>query len=317
VTDRLVLTGGIRYTEDNKQLTPIATNVFINTVNTDDNKISWDLSATYAASDDVNVYARAARGFRAPSIQGRDVAFSIPQFGVVNAPTTARSETINSYEIGFKSELADNTVRFNADVYYYRVNDMQFTAIGGLGNFNQLVNADKGVGYGIEADLEWQATPHFLLTAGVAWNKTEIQDANLRVPICGSGLCTPLDALDANGNAIVNGNPFPQAPAVTANFTARYSVPYGNDGEFYAFTDWYVQGETNFFLYQSAEFRTSGNLEGGGRVGYSRNDGSWDLSVYGRNLTNKVNVLGGIDFNNLTGFVKDPIMFGISLRVHR
>ena len=38
----------------------------------------------------------------------------------------------------------------NATAYYYEVTDPQFTAIGGEGNFNQLINADKGEGYGIE-----------------------------------------------------------------------------------------------------------------------------------------------------------------------
>ncbi|MBL1430128.1 MAG: TonB-dependent receptor [Robiginitomaculum sp.] len=310
VSDRLVVTAGLRYTEDNKRLSPIATNFPVATVEVSDNKVSWDLSATYIATDEVNLYARAARGFRAPSIQGRDVAF----FG---QPSTAGSEVIDSFEVGFKSELADNTLRFNGNVYYYRISDMQFTAIGGAGNFNQLVNADRGVGYGFEADMQWQASPNFMMTAGFALNKTEIQDSNLVVPVCGSGLCTPLDQLDVNGNAIVNGNPFPQAPSFTANFTARYSVPYGDDGEFYAFTDWYVQGETNFFLYQSAEFRTSGNFEGGARLGYTKTDGAWDVSAYVRNMTNKVNVIGGIDFNNLTGFVKEPRVFGVSLSVRR
>jgi iron complex outermembrane receptor protein len=310
VTDRFVVTAGLRYTEDTKHLSPIATNFPIADVTISGEKVSWDLSGTYTATDNVNVYGRLARGFRAPSIQGRDVAF----FG---QPTTAKSETIDSIEFGFKSELMNNSVRFNGDVYYYRVEDMQFTAIGGLGNFNQLVNADKGIGYGFEADLEWQANDNWMFTAGFAYNKTEIQDSNLVVPVCGSGLCTPLDPLNAAGRAIVDGNPFPQAPEVTANFTARYARDAGPEGELYVFTDWSYSGETNFFLYESAEFHSSGNLEGGLRAGYARHDGTWDFSAYVRNITDEISVIGAIDFNNLTGFTKDPRMFGVTLTVHR
>ena len=32
------------------------------------------------------------------------------------------------------------------------------------------------------------------------------------------------------------------------NFTARYTIPAGDDGEFYVFTDWAFQGKTNIFL---------------------------------------------------------------------
>ncbi len=309
-TDRFTVTAGVRYTEDEKQLGSIATNFPVPGVTTEDDEVSWDISANYEATENVNVYARAARGFRAPSIQGRDVAF----FGL---PSSAQSEVINSYETGFKSELLENTLRFNADVYYYRIKNMQLTAIGGAGNFNQLINAKKGVGYGFEADLEWLATDNLVFTGGFAYNDTEFKDPNLTVPICGSGLCTPLDPLDALGNANIDGNPFPQAPKVTANFTARYSVPFGAEGEVYAFTDWSIQGATNFFLYQSEEFRTSGNFEGGLRAGYAKNDGSLDVSAFVRNITNERNIIGGIDFNNLTGFAKEPRIFGISVSVRR
>jgi iron complex outermembrane recepter protein len=310
MTDQFTVTAGIRYTEDVKRLGAIATNLPINTVNIQGKKVSWDLSGNYAATDSLNIYARAARGFRAPSIQGRDVAF----FG---QPSSARSEVIDSIETGFKSELMENTLRLNADIYYYRIKNMQLTAIGGAGNFNQLINAKKGIGYGFESELEWLAADNFVLTAGFAYNKTEFRDPNLAVPTCGSGLCTPLDPLDANGNALVSGNPFPQAPKITGNFTARYSIPFGEEGEVYAFTDWSIQGKTNFFLYESAEFKSSGNFEGGLRVGYKRFDGAIDVAAYVRNLTDEKNVIGGIDFNNLTGFTKDPRMFGITVTLHR
>ncbi|PHS28668.1 MAG: TonB-dependent receptor [Robiginitomaculum sp.] len=310
LSDQFTVTAGVRYTEDKKRLGAIATNFPISEVNIKGSKVSWDVSGTYAASDTLNLYARAARGFRAPSIQGRDVAF----FG---QPSTARSETIDSIETGFKSELLENTLRLNADVYYYRIKNMQLTAIGGAGNFNQLINAKKGIGYGFESDLEWLAADNFVITAGFAYNKTEFRDPNLAVPVCGSGLCTPLDPLDANGNALVSGNPFPQAPKITGNFTARYSVPAGDNGELYAFTDWLIQGKTNFFLYESAEFKSSGNFEGGLRAGYLRHDDSLDVSFYVRNITNENNVIGGIDFNNLTGFTKGPRTFGLTVSVRR
>ena len=310
LTDRLTVTAGVRYTEDNKTLQPVQVNLPVQPVNLSGNKVSWDASATYAATDYVNVYARAARGFRAPSIQGRDVAF----FG---QPSTAKSEVIDSYESGFKSELLDNTLRFNADVYYYRIKNMQLTAIGGGGNFNRLVNANKGIGYGFEGDLQWVPTPSFTMTAGFAYNHTSLHDKTLTTPPCGSGLCTPLDPLDANGNAILDRNPFPQAPKYTANMTARYAIPAGPDGEVYIFTDWNIQGKTNFFLYESAEFFSKNNFEGGLKVGYKQLEGGFDIAAFVRNITNEKNVIGAIDFNNLTGFTKDPRMFGVTVSLHR
>ncbi|MFZ5615901.1 MAG: TonB-dependent receptor [Pseudomonadota bacterium] len=304
LTDRVTFTGGVRYTEDDKDFQGVATNFPVAPVSVSDEKISWDAALTFAASDSVNFYARVARGFRAPTIQGRDVAF----FG---SPTTATSETIQSYEAGVKSELFDNHLRFNATGFFYDANDLQFSAIGGLGNFNQLVNAD-GEAWGFEADVEWLLSENFLLTGGVSYNDTEITEPGLAVAPCGGG-CTVTDPIDGLGNAVITGNPFPQAPKWTWNVTARFSVPVGGNGnELYAFTDWAGQGHTNFFLYESAEFFSEGNVEGGLRLGYLCHDGKVDLAVFARNILDAENVKGGIDFNNLTGFVNEPRIWGVS-----
>ena len=97
--------------------------------------------------------------------------------------------------------------------------------------------------------------------------------------------------------------------------TARYGVPVGNAGEIFAFTDWAYQGKTNLFIYESAEFNTNNQIEGGLRVGYAKRDGTFEVAAFVRNILDADNVKGGIDFNNNTAFVNDPRVFGISARV--
>ena len=319
ITEALNFTGGVRYTDDEKDFTVISGVNLVPDVAVSDDQITWDAALTYALSDDVNVFGRIARGFRAPTIQGRDVAF----FGV---PTTATSETVLSYEIGFKSELFENRARVNATAFYYDANDLQFSAIGGLGNFNQLVNAD-GRGWGFEADIEALLADNFLVTAGFSYNNTRITEEGLEVGACGSP-CTILDpfrqlpnpmAADGDGFdelAIVTGNPFPQAPEVIFNITARYGLPLANGGELYGLTDWAYQGATNLFLFESAEFNTNGNTEGGVRLGYLLPDGKGDVALFVRNILDAENVRGAIDFNNLTGFVNEPRIWGVSASVN-
>ena len=176
---------------------------------------------------------------------------------------------------------------------------------------------DKGRGYGFELDSAFQVTPDFLITAGVSWNNTKIQDDTLAVGICGQCTVTdPTVVLSGNTRALVDGNPFPNAPEWIADVTARYGVPVGNGGEIFAFTDWAYQGKTNLFIYESAEFNTNNQIEGGLRVGYAKTDGSFEVAAFVRNITDADNVKGGIDFNNNTAFVNDPRVFGISARVN-
>ena len=314
VTDKLTLSGGARYTDEDKDFVvertvgPFGSGAFGPiTGNVGDQQLSWDLSANYAQNDDLSYYARIAKGFRGPSVQGRLV------FG--NTVSDAESETLISYEAGVKSELMDNRVRLNANVYFFELSDQQLTIVGGLDNTVALFNADEGEGYGFEVDMEAAPIDNFLVTAGLSYNKTEILDDVLIAPGCGAP-CTVLDPAvnDANGNFLgynISGNSFPNAPEWIGNFTARYAVPM-NGGELYAFTDWAYKGDTNFFLYDSIEFGQDGYWQGGLRAGW-QGDNGLDASVFVRNIADEVVLTGGIDFNNLTGFVNEPRTWGVEV----
>ncbi|NND00895.1 MAG: TonB-dependent receptor, partial [Gammaproteobacteria bacterium] len=242
VSDTLTLTAGVRYTDDKKDARVFGAPVPQTPVSVSDEEVSWDFSGLFEVNDQVNVFGRISRGFRAPTIQARDVAF----FGV---PSTAKSETIESVELGFKSVLAGNRVRFNGSVYRYTIEDQQLSAIGGGGNLVQLVNADEGRGIGFDFDAEVLLTDNWRINAGLSTVNTELKDSTLVIPPCGSGLCTVTDPLDANGNAIVNGNSFANAPDYIFTFAADYSRPHGPTGELFFYTDWAFQGETQFLLY--------------------------------------------------------------------
>ncbi len=88
----------------------------------------------------------------------------------------------------------------------------------------------------------------------------------------------------------------------------------GNEGEIFMFTDWAYRSEVSFFLYESTEFTEAGFVEGGLRVGYATYDRMWEIAAFGRNITDTVARTGGIDFNNLTGFVNEPRTFGVEMR---
>jgi iron complex outermembrane recepter protein len=205
----------------------------------------------------------------------------------------------------------NNRLRFNLTGFAYTLNDAQLTAVGGAGNAASLLNVDKVDGYGLEAEFEARPVDALTFTAGIGVNSAKINDANAFIEQCGGAFptCTPTDPLRAGSTTIrsIDGNQLPQAPKFTANWTARYAVPMGS-GEFYAFTDWAYRSSINFFLYESREFNDDKMLEGGLRVGYKTD--KFDIAGFVRNITDDVSAVGGIDFNNLTGFVNEPRIFG-------
>ena len=307
LTEALKVTAGLRYTEDNRDYQGKITIGAPGTgaVSVGDEQVSWDLSALYEVNSDWNVFARIAKGYRGPSIQGRNLPVL----------TTADSETVMSYEAGFKARLWEGRARLNATAYIYEVEDQQFTAIGGSDNVNRLLNADKGVGKGIEIDGDVYLGAGFSFAGGFAWNHTEIKDKDLLVSLCTGG-CTitdPLVPVGTTTRASVNGNPFPMAPEYTANLTLSYVRPLGDSLEVFASTDWVMQKNTNIFLYESKEFMLGTQFEGGLRAGLRDLNRGLEGAVYVRNLTDEDNILGAIDFNNLTVFVNDPRMYGVEL----
>jgi iron complex outermembrane receptor protein len=314
INDQLKLRGGLRYSRDDKDWTgqrfvsPFGAGG-IGPLHESPSaaRTTGDLSAVYTASKDLDFYARVATGYRAPSIQGRIL------FG--DTPSVSKVETVTSGEIGVKSRLFDNRATISFDLFDYEMKNQQLTAVGGDTNFAKLVNAKKTDGHGFELDAQAYLTDQLMVTAGTSYNFTRIKDPNLYITPCGSG-CTVLDpeiTRDGTTLALIDGNPLPQAPKWIANITARYSIPY-REGEFFAYTDWAYRSKVSFFLYQSAEFQGKPWVEGGLRAGYAWDGGKRELALFGRNITNKKAITGGIDFDNLTGYVNEPRIYGVQFR---
>jgi aryl-alcohol dehydrogenase-like predicted oxidoreductase len=45
-------------------------------------------------------------------------------------------------------------------------------------------------------------------------------------------------------------------------------------------------------------------------------DNKYEIAAYGRNITNEERLVGGIDFNNLTGFTNAPRIWGVEAKVN-
>lgn len=322
VSNDFTVRAGVRLTKDkkdfvaNRLVAPPFSPTFIGRLatNTDASNTSWDISGTYQLNKDANVYARIARGFRAPSIQGRLL------FG--DSLSVANSETVTSYEAGFKADLFNKRARLGINAFRYDVNDLQLTAVGGAANFNRLVNADKAEGQGFEMDLEAYLADNLLATVGASYNNTKIRDGNLRVDACGNG-CTVLDRITSPINPAIgkfaptvsiDGNSLPQAPKTVFNATLKYTKPMSNGAEFFLYSDIAYRSKINFFLYEAKEYTGKALTEIGLRGGYNWEHGKYEVAAFVRNLRNEIQVVGGIDFNNLTGFINDPRTFGVQFK---
>ncbi len=272
------------------------------------NNVSWDVSPSWQVQPDMNLYARVATGFRAPS-------FGAPTG--TQAIQVARSENNISYELGAKTELFDRRARVSFDVFYYDVSHQQLTAVGGQSNQTALINAKHTIGEGAELDFEAHPLPNLVVNLSGSFNQTRIHDKNLAVGNCFDWSfispeihCNVTNPVNAAGQVLIDGNPLPQAARWTGDLSLRYGYPLSSGSEIYIYTDWAYRSEINLFLLEAKEFVGPPLTQGGVRIGYTWSDRKYEVAAFCRNCTNQIRVTGAINFENATGFINDPRVFG-------
>ncbi len=302
----LELRGGARFTSDDKHfkiLSAVGQSFAGDTsAAAVGRNLSGDFSATYHVLPDVSVYGRFATGFRAPSFGSPSSTVGIQ---------VAKAETVISGEVGVKSALFNRRAKLNFDLYHFDVSNQQLTAVGGEVNATHLLNAKNTLGEGAEASLDVKVARDLTVRINASYNYTQIQDPTLAVAVCAA--CTVTNPLNAAGNALINGNSLPQAPRFIVDPSVRYDRSVGDDGDVFFYGDLAFRSKLNFFLYTSKEFTGQPLADLTLRAGYRWNSGRYEASAFCSNCANQIKAIGGIDFNNLTGYINEPLIAGVQL----
>ena len=171
----------------------------------------YKVTLTYKIDQDRMVYFTVSDGYR-PGGANRNP--SVPAY---------QADTLNNYEVGWKTTWFDGKVRWNGDLFYDPWDNFQFNFLGENG-VTEIVNAGHALSEGIESDVSWKIDKNFTLSASGS-----IIDAHLTAPYCGT--------LDANGNPITScpnpvaqtGTQLPVTPYAKGNMTARYDYDFNSD----------------------------------------------------------------------------------------
>ena len=121
VTDKFSLTAGVRYSTDEKD-EDFDNSIVVTQLDTDESHFDWKAGIDYKFTDSFMAYASAATSYRPQAFNPRP--FQVTQFVGVDG------EEATSYELGFKSDLADNRLRINLAAFYVDYNQ-RILPIGG------------------------------------------------------------------------------------------------------------------------------------------------------------------------------------------
>jgi outer membrane receptor protein involved in Fe transport len=271
VLDNLEVTVGARYYELRSRLENTQTGVL---AAPDQPRVRAKASGTspravisYKPTDDVTVYASAARGYRpgGPNV-------GLPE-GIGCGLTDAYAplydpDSVWNYELGAKTELLDRRVSINVAAYQIDWKDVQQAVTDPGCGYIIVANVGKARSQGFEAEIVARPIDALTLTAGGSY--TDAEFTNIAVAY-------------QEASAVVTGDPMPDVPRKKLNLGAEYSLELGADRVGFLRADWTYLSSVPTGFTTLNERPSYDSL--GASVGL-RTD-RYEVSLYGRNLTNE------------------------------
>ncbi len=301
MTERLRVSGGLRYTfEDRSYFTDqlrINANVPLippTGVSDDFSDVSVKAGVDVDLSENMLAFASFSQGFKSGGFNGRPtVQTEVDSFD---------PETINSYELGIKSELFDRRVRLNATGFYYDYKDIQLSIVDAdtTGNLIAIIeNAGEANAKGIEVEILARPIGGLDLGAFVGFIDAEFTD------------------LDP-GSTISLDTEFVLTPKWTAGANIAYSWPIAGIGEATLRGNWsYKDGHFTDVPNTPSLAQESYSLFGAS-ASVSSLDGAWTATVYGRNLSDKEYITSGVaaldSFGEAEGVLGRPREWGLKVK---
>ncbi|GAB7552326.1 TonB-dependent receptor [Novosphingobium sp. 11B] len=258
--------------------------------------------------DDVMLYASFSRGYRAGTFNGL-------AYGSANQVYFVRPEQVNAYEIGFKSRFLNNRVQVNGAFFYYDYKGQQGQVVDNTATANLI--ALDGTLKGFEADIQFAATDRLTLTASVGILDSKYKGYD-QAACAAKDLSGQFPAQDGScvqtsgGNVSVGGNPFPYAAKSSLNFGFDWDAVELGGGTIKLHGDASYTGRYYFDSFKDYSRGPLPSVASGkfgegngdywllnGRISYDTP--RYTISVWGKNLTNKVYYPYGISLENLFG----------------
>jgi iron complex outermembrane receptor protein len=295
ITDDVNLTGGLRYTEDTKELdgaNRLAGGCVYDLSNPDVSDpgfdyfgapagcsisssedfdfVSWALGLDWQIADSSMVYAKAGTGQRSGGLQmrGTGLAFSEILGKVVNTNAPFDEEEVLEYEVGIKNEFLDGRARLNLSYYYTDYTEYQTSEVISVSTF--VLNLGDATIQGVELEASIELIDGLLLGGFYSWIDFEYDDPDIESSTPGSKW------------------------GVSVNYAIPASYGEWNTSLSYSYKDETGNASENIWLpidaYGLVNGRIGLDLENGIRV-----------SVFGRNLTDEEYI-----YDLLSSFVADP-----------
>ncbi|UVW34170.1 TonB-dependent receptor [SAR92 clade bacterium H455] len=255
VNSQLTISAGTRYYEDDRTDTFINAGTVLDNPDASFHKLSSKISLTYFLTDNTNLYARVAEGFRSGGSN------------VLNEKTY-KPESLINYEVGAKSSLFEGRLITEAAIYFSQYKDYQEVEVDPTTNGILLLNPGEAEIRGVEWSTKMKITEQ--LTMGFSGHFSDSEFTELNV-----GALTKEIGDELN-----------YAPKYTYSLTTSYNFNWPSATPGYFHFSYNRQGEQSLINRPTLDKKSSplGNLSV--QIGAKLMD--FNISFFGRNLTNEL-----------------------------
>ena len=260
VSERLRVSAGLRYTEDEKDA---VANVGIGPTpgSADFDEFTFDLSANYTFENGMNVYGAIQSGYQSGQFPARPFCL----FGDPTCFVASDNITAINYEAGIKGQPFDN-FQMSAAVFLTDYSDLPYqvsTTQGGGFNTVNLIVDQTSIGF------EWENTyyfnENFLFNASLGYIDVDVDEQNGTKPVA------------------------PLTPELTFSISPELHVPMNGGAEVVARVDY--SWRDDMFGEPSSDPGRLTRIDSRGivnfDVSYRSADGIWTAGIYGRNATDE------------------------------
>ena len=279
-----------------------------------EDNLSGTIKLAYRFNEQVMTYISFADGYKAGGFNLARVTnpFASTFLGTLQPVlnTSFPEETVDSYELGVKTTLADNTVRLDAAVFDQKYKDFQLNTYTGI--LFVVSSIPRVESKGAEFNVAWAAPLAGLsLSGGVTYAFTNITEFGDSLYLFAPNTADP-DIPRLN-------NRLSFAPLWSGVAAAAYSVPLSSSLQFRASIS-----EKYNSSYNTGSDLDPRKIQGAygivnARLGLGAPDNKWAVEIWSANLTDKYYYQVAFDapyqYGQIDSFLGAPRTFGVTARV--
>ncbi len=264
----------------------------------DEDNVAWRLALNWNVTDDVLLFGSVSQGAKSGG-----APVNTASLYEQNLPV--KQETLLAYELGVKAAIFERRMQVNVAAFYYDYTDKQMSTFNPDALYTALArlqNIPDSFAYGIDGDITMRPTDNFTFIAAATFLHTEIDGFT---GTNGSGLPQDYDGAE-----------FLYSPEFQGSITALYHRDLTDSLGFKAMINGRYQKESQADLEGNPLYAIPAYGLWNGSVGIESLDGRWELTAWGRNLTDEYYWTAvASNANTVVRFAGQPRTYGLTLSV--